>query len=717
MRQTRPRIDVAVDELEVGAYTVPTDAPEADGTLSWDATTIVVVHAFAGGERGLGFSYTDTSAATLIESKLADVVKGLDALSPQSAWDAMVGAVRNAGRPGIGSMAIAAVDLALWDLKARLLALPLCRLIGMAHAGVPIYGSGGFTSYAIARLQEQLGGWVEQGIPRVKMKVGSQPQADPERVRRAREAIGPTAELFVDANGAYSRKQALELGERFRAEAGVSWFEEPVSSEDLEGLRLLRDRGSGRHADRRGRVRRRRVLLPPHARGGCRRRAPGGRHSLCRDHGAASRGRALPGPQHAAVAPLRSRRSTFIRRSPSTGSCTWSTSTTTSGSSSCCSTASSRPTAESCIRTSSDPETDSSSSDRRLNAMPRNARPRRFRRTTLPERSAARWWRNVSRGRAQRTLAAATAFSALPLGLEIYFEHFRGSFGDKWMWTPVALSPALTPPASPGCAPSVRPHVAAGHLGAVLRGRPDRRHHPRARCGPQARRVQRAAVQHRHGTAAARPGVARARRRAWGSPPRRSGGSADGAGRDFRDAGHLPNNRPDRQPGLPGGAAASAQRRHPADARALPRLQRARRGRPLGRGDAPGGARARRAHAADPILHRTGSAHARRLLRSRDGAGPGAEDPRAEHGRREAVRRGARRLSLRRACRATPRRGGGSRAVSTRLRASTAARRSRLRPTRCSTTSSMPSPRVSSTVRSGTSSRRPARGASSCARS
>ena len=76
--------------------------------------------------------------------------------------------------------------------------------------------------------------------------------------------------------------------------------------------------------------------------------------------------------------------------------------------------------------------------------MPLSPRPRRFRRTTPPERSTARWWRNVSRGRAQRTLAAATAFSALPLGLEIYFEHFRGSFGDKWMWTPVALSPALT---------------------------------------------------------------------------------------------------------------------------------------------------------------------------------------------------------------------------------------------------------------------------------
>jgi L-alanine-DL-glutamate epimerase-like enolase superfamily enzyme len=242
MRGTRPRIDVAVDELEVDAYTVPTDAPEADGTLSWDSTTIIVVHASAGGEQGLGYSYTDTSAATLISSKLADVVKGRDAFSPQAAWDALVGAVRNAGRPGIGSMAIAAVDTALWDLKARLLGLPLCKLIGMARESVPVYGSGGFTSYPISRLQEQLSGWVEQGIPRVKMKVGSQPQGDPERVRRAREAIGPTAQLFVDANGAYARKQALELGERFRAEADVSWFEEPVSSEDLEGLRVLRDR-------------------------------------------------------------------------------------------------------------------------------------------------------------------------------------------------------------------------------------------------------------------------------------------------------------------------------------------------------------------------------------------------------------------------------------------------------------------------------------------
>jgi L-alanine-DL-glutamate epimerase-like enolase superfamily enzyme len=235
-------VQVPVEALEVTAYTVPTDAPEADGTLSWEATTIVVVHASGGGETGLGYTYADVSTAKLVESKLADVVRGRDAMAPQAAWAAMVGAIRNLGRPGVCSMAIAAVDLALWDLKARLLGLPLCRLLGMAHDRVPVYGSGGFTAYPLERLTSQLAGWAQDGIPRVKMKVGSSPGDDPARVRAAREAIGDTVELFVDDNGAYTRKQALELAERFRSEATVSWFEEPVSSDDLDGLRLLRDR-------------------------------------------------------------------------------------------------------------------------------------------------------------------------------------------------------------------------------------------------------------------------------------------------------------------------------------------------------------------------------------------------------------------------------------------------------------------------------------------
>jgi L-alanine-DL-glutamate epimerase-like enolase superfamily enzyme len=152
-------------------------------------------------------------------------------------------AVRNVGYPGVASSAISAVDIALWDLKARLLGLALSTLLGRVRERVPVYGSGGFTSYTPEQMERQLAGWVEQGITAVKMKVGSEPDRDPERVRHARETIGEHAALFVDANGAYGRKQALRLAETFAGEAGVSWFEEPVSSDDLDGLRLLRDRG------------------------------------------------------------------------------------------------------------------------------------------------------------------------------------------------------------------------------------------------------------------------------------------------------------------------------------------------------------------------------------------------------------------------------------------------------------------------------------------
>jgi len=233
--------EVGVERLDVAAYEIPTDRPESDGTLEWDSTTMVVVETHGGGATGLGYTYGDLAVGTLVESKLAGVVEGRDAMAVPAAWEAMVESIRNLGRPGICSMAIAAVDVALWDLKARILGVPLAALLGATREEVPIYGSGGFTSYSPEELAEQLAGWVERGIRRVKMKVGREPEQDPSRVTLARDAIGSVAELFVDANGAYSRKQALELAERF-AEQRVTWFEEPVSSDDLDGLRLIRDR-------------------------------------------------------------------------------------------------------------------------------------------------------------------------------------------------------------------------------------------------------------------------------------------------------------------------------------------------------------------------------------------------------------------------------------------------------------------------------------------
>jgi L-alanine-DL-glutamate epimerase-like enolase superfamily enzyme len=232
---------VPIERLDVSAYTVPTDFPESDGTYTWDKTTIVLVEASAGGKRSVGYTYADTATAKLIDEMLKEIVVGQDAMAVPGIWKQMVQAIRNLGRPGISSMAIAAVDASLWDLKARLLDLPLVTLLGQMRESAPVYGSGGFTSYSCEQLQSQLGGWVAQGIGRVKMKIGRHPDDDPRRVAQAREAIGPDAELFVDANGAYSRKEALALARIFTADSGVTWFEEPVSSDDLAGLHLIRD--------------------------------------------------------------------------------------------------------------------------------------------------------------------------------------------------------------------------------------------------------------------------------------------------------------------------------------------------------------------------------------------------------------------------------------------------------------------------------------------
>jgi L-alanine-DL-glutamate epimerase-like enolase superfamily enzyme len=228
-----------VESLRTWVYTVPTDAHESDGTLDWDQTTLVLVEVQAGAETGIGWTYSAAAAAKLIEDELSAVVGGMSALDVRAAQLAMRRRLRNAGYPGIGAAAVSAVDVALWDLKAKLLGVPLVTLLGAVHEEVPVYGSGGFCSYSDEQLARQLAGWVETGIPRVKMKVGRQPRRDLDRVRVARLAIGDDADLYVDANGAFNPERALRCAEAYSA-WGVSWFEEPVSSTDVDGLRLVR---------------------------------------------------------------------------------------------------------------------------------------------------------------------------------------------------------------------------------------------------------------------------------------------------------------------------------------------------------------------------------------------------------------------------------------------------------------------------------------------
>ncbi len=238
---TARRSDARIDALEVRPYKIPTATPESDGTLQWDSTTLVYVEVRAAGETGIGFTYADAATAKLIETILYDTIVGTDALQIGARWNDMYARTRNLGRGGITSMAVSAVDVALWDLKGKLLGVPAYVLLGSTRASVPVYGSGGFTAYSEQELCAQLAGWVDDGIPRVKMKVGRAPLADTKRVTAARAAIGEATELFVDANGAYSTQQALGLAQKF-AEQGVTWFEEPVYREDYAGTRFVRER-------------------------------------------------------------------------------------------------------------------------------------------------------------------------------------------------------------------------------------------------------------------------------------------------------------------------------------------------------------------------------------------------------------------------------------------------------------------------------------------
>jgi|ERR1041385_2516683 L-alanine-DL-glutamate epimerase-like enolase superfamily enzyme len=217
-----------IHDVEADVFVLPTDMPGGDGTITWDSTTMVVVEVMddAGG-RGLGYTYGAAAAASVVEGLLRPVVVGRGVDEPRAAWSDMVALLRNAGRPGIGATAISAVDMALWDLKARRANQALFVHLGAARREVPVYGSGGLTTYSDEQLTTQLRGWVEGGIPRVKMKVGSDwgrsADEDVRRVAAAREAIGPEAELFVDANGAYTVKQAIAQARRF-AEHGVTYF-------------------------------------------------------------------------------------------------------------------------------------------------------------------------------------------------------------------------------------------------------------------------------------------------------------------------------------------------------------------------------------------------------------------------------------------------------------------------------------------------------------
>ncbi|HEX5657164.1 MAG TPA: enolase C-terminal domain-like protein [Polyangiales bacterium] len=181
-----------VEQVAVTVLTIPAeDRRESDATIRWSATTMVLVECRAQGTTGIGYTYAHAAAAKLAVEPLVPCIEGLDAMAIAEAHARMLHAVRNQGRDDIAAAATAALDNALWDLKARLLGVSLAALLGRARSEVPVYASGGFPSTPLDALQRELAEYAERGFGAVKIKIGREPAQDEARVRCAREALGP----------------------------------------------------------------------------------------------------------------------------------------------------------------------------------------------------------------------------------------------------------------------------------------------------------------------------------------------------------------------------------------------------------------------------------------------------------------------------------------------------------------------------------------------
>lgn len=231
-------IEARLQKGTVQTYRIPTDETESDGTLKWDHTDLVLVTLQAADKEGIGYTYASPAAASLINDILLPELKGKDALDIPGLWYHMQNKLRNLGHPGISAMAVSAVDNALWDLKAKILDLPLCKLLGKVRESIAAYASGGFTSFDPQELKEKFQQWKDKGHHIFKMKIGRNKEHDIKRMEAARDTIGD-AQLFVDANGAYFPTEAAAMAEILK-EFDVKWYEEPVTSDDLDGLRFVR---------------------------------------------------------------------------------------------------------------------------------------------------------------------------------------------------------------------------------------------------------------------------------------------------------------------------------------------------------------------------------------------------------------------------------------------------------------------------------------------
>ena len=235
-----------IEELDAAVYAIPTDRALEDATQSFDTLELVVVRVrLADRTEGMGITYTIGEGAEAIaaftESVLRPLLVGSDP-APRHAYESMRTGTTFVGREGMSELAIAAVDIALWDAAARGAEEPLVSYLGGSHRSVPVYEThGGWLHLSREELLETASRVGEEGYAGMKMKLGRGHAEDERRVRAVREELPDRCELMLDANCGYTVDEAIRFTRRV-SNLDLAWLEEPLEKDDYVGYATLRDR-------------------------------------------------------------------------------------------------------------------------------------------------------------------------------------------------------------------------------------------------------------------------------------------------------------------------------------------------------------------------------------------------------------------------------------------------------------------------------------------
>jgi len=236
-----------ISKVDVHLVSVPIKAGFSDATRKVETVGYTIVRiATDQGLEGFGITYHEVggeATKSLILKNMAPKLIGRSPLETEVIWQEFFHYLRGVGRKGLMFCALSAVDIALWDLKGKIVNLPLYKLLGGNKTKIPVYSSGGWTSYADQELVDEMKSMVKQGYSLIKFKVGVEggrnPRRDLERVRKVREGVGPEIGLLLDANNCWDSATAVQFANNVR-EYNIMLLEEPVFADDIPGLARFR---------------------------------------------------------------------------------------------------------------------------------------------------------------------------------------------------------------------------------------------------------------------------------------------------------------------------------------------------------------------------------------------------------------------------------------------------------------------------------------------